>query len=125
MFRYMPINRIAFWLTSVHFGMFVLQTIILVVLGVYARVLDWTMVISAFTLFVALVSYVRSARYLAFRRADMTAAQQIQVFALSPLVSVLYTFVLVPVRYYALIRLRSQEWGTRSQAEIIQLEYVS
>ncbi len=124
MLGHMPPTRIAFWLSLWHGTIFVLQTALLVGLLLYARGVDWAVVAVAFVLYVGLASYVRAARYVAFRRSDMTGAQQTRVFLLSPLVSVLYTFVLVPVRYFALTKLRSSSWRTRARVERVSLESV-
>lgn len=121
MLRHMPPNRIAFWLSLWHGLTFVIQTVLFVALVFVAGSIDSVVVLVAGGLYVGLASYVRAARYVAFLRDDMTTAQQMSVFALSPLVTVLNLLVLAPLRYLALTRLRSSTWGTREEVEAVHL----
>jgi hypothetical protein len=69
----------------------------------------------SYLMYVLVSSYVRRARYMAYRRRDVSECDQWLSFLLSPAVSLLYTFVLTPVQYYALTQLRSWSWRTRGE----------
>jgi hyaluronan synthase len=112
----------AFWLTGFFAIAFAVQTVLLVALFVFASRIDWSFVALGIAVYVGVVSYLRAARYVAFRRADMATGAQLAVYALSPLVSLLYLVFLTPLRYYAMTRLRTSHWRTRAQVEPIRVE---
>lgn len=73
-------------------------------------------------LYVCVVSYLRAARYLAVRRPDMGTRAQLGVYALSPLVSVLYLVLLTPLRYFAATGLRTSHRRTRATVEPVEID---
>jgi hyaluronan synthase len=67
----------------------------------------------AYVLYLSVMSYARSIRYLQIRHPDQGAVHHLGVFLLSPLYGFIHIFLLVPLRFYSLFTLGAGSWGTR------------
>lgn len=65
-----------------------------------------------------LLAYARSGHYLRAWHPDATRFQQIAIFAMAPLYGLVHMVLLLPLRLVALLTLRDNSWGTRSQVEV-------
>lgn len=112
----LPLNRPAAWLSLVELTSWVLFTALLLLALVVSPLVSGTVVIGAYILYVALMSYVRSLRFVddvEARRGDRWIS-----FALSPLYGFMHITLLVPLRLYSLCTLRRNTWGTRQRVEV-------
>jgi hyaluronan synthase len=66
--------------------------------------------------FIAVMAYARSVRFLGSQRAPFRT--QLGIYLLAPLYGLLYLLVLMPIRIWALLNLRSPGWGTRGRVEV-------
>lgn len=65
------------------------------------------------------IGVVAHARYVLFARRGEPLVQRVLTWLVSPLYSLLYLLVLLPLQYYAFLRPRPQKtWGTRSHVEV-------
>jgi hyaluronan synthase len=69
-----------------------------------------------YLVFVAMMAYARSVRYLGSQRTPLRS--QVAVYLLAPVYGLLYITVLMPIRLWALCNLRNPGWGTRRQVEV-------
>jgi hyaluronan synthase len=77
---------------------------------------DWL----TYMVFVCLLSYLRSLRYLEVSAAahDRPVRQRLASFALAPLYGLIHLFVLLPLRVWSLATLWDNRWGTRQSVEV-------
>ena len=112
-----PFSRTAYWLI-------VLQIVelifVLLMVGAFAfhSLSVGLSALIAYMSYMTAISYIRCLRYLTFNRADMTFGDRARSVLLAPLIALLYTFVLNPVRYLSVTRVRDKRWGTRSRVEV-------
>jgi len=66
--------------------------------------------------FGTMMSYARSVRFLGSQ--GMTKTQQWTTFALAPLYWLMSLALLVPLRFYSLLTMKSASWGTRKAVEV-------
>jgi len=115
--RNLGFRDIAYWFIVVQVVELVVVALLLVALLTYSL----TTGITAFLVYVAYMgalAYVRAIRYIAFSRADMRLRDKLCSVALAPLISVLYIFVLNPLRYWAVTKVTDARWGTRRNVEV-------
>ncbi len=113
----LPKNRLAFWMIfwqAVELVSFLL-VFVAFILHITSVLLPAMIVYFGY---MAVISYVRSIRYLTVPRPDMSMKDRLLSVAISPLISILYTFILTPVRYYSVLRSKENKWGTRQQVEV-------
>jgi hyaluronan synthase len=117
MTRNMSMTRASWWLMAWQASELVVLPILL--LAMLVAFTDGALTgIAIYFIVFTLLSWVRSIRYVALRRNDMRTRDQWISAAMAPLISVLYTFVLTPVRYYSLLKVRESSWRTRQQVEV-------
>lgn len=114
--RFNP-NRIVWWLVTWQFCSFVLYTIIFatVLIGLPFHYHDIPLLTVGYLI---ILSYVRNARYLSIKRPDITLMQQIGMYLLSPLSSVLYFFLCTCLQYVGLATVNNMGWATRKKVEV-------
>ncbi|MEO7024901.1 MAG: glycosyltransferase [Leifsonia sp.] len=116
--RRMPLRKPAFWLTFLELATWAVFSAALVyALGV-APIATGSLLIAPYLVYISLIGYARSVRYL-----DLTGVRQTRKdlaigFLLSPLFGLLHIFLLVWLRLWSLVTLRSGAWGTRSSVEV-------
>lgn len=66
--------------------------------------------------FLSLMAYARSVRYLGSQRTPMR--RQIGIYLLAPLYGLMHICLLTPIRVWSLLTLRRAGWGTRSRVEV-------
>jgi hyaluronan synthase len=76
----------------------------------------------AYVVYLAVMSYARSVRYLQVRHEGQGAAHHLGVFLLSPLYGVVHIVLLVPLRFYSLFTLGAGSWGTRGGGVEVALQ---
>lgn len=115
--REFPLTRIAWWLVLWQFVCFALYTmavpVVLVVHPVRTGELGWS-----FVVFMAVLSYVRSMRYLLWRRPDQSRVQQLGAFALAPLCAVLNLYLCGVLQVVGLLTFARTGWSTRAHVEV-------
>lgn len=74
-----------------------------------------------YLVWVTLTGYARSVHVFSIRRADISRAQQAAVFVLAPVYGMLHVLVLLPLRVWSLVTLRSRSWGTRARGAEVRL----
>lgn len=111
-----PIRTPAYWFVVAQVMEFVFTLAMMVALIVFA--VHEPLVIPAYFAYMSILSWVRSIRYLTFKREDMSGKQKFFSVLCAPLVSVIYTFVLTPVRYLSVIKVTEASWGTRQTVEV-------
>lgn len=116
--RNMSPRRIAWWLTLVELSSWFVYTGFLLaslaMLPFDGRVHN----IATYGFFLVMLSYARSARYLDLARTGTSGLERLGVFALAPIYALMHLFVMVPLRVWALVTLRTGKWGTREQVEV-------
>ncbi len=117
MYQNMPKNRLAFWMIVWQVMELVLFAIVLAAFVLHVTHV-WLPALVVYFAYMTVISYIRSIRYLGVERHDMSMGNKIASMAISPLISVLYTFVLTPVRYYSMLKVRENKWGTRQTVEV-------
>jgi hyaluronan synthase len=113
----LSMKRAAYWLVALQ-----LVELAFVVVTLVTLALTWSHValvaMLAYLTYMTVLAYVRSIRYLTFGRVDMSMRDKVTSVALAPLISLMYTFVLHPVRIWALAKVCDSGWGGRKQVEV-------
>jgi hyaluronan synthase len=117
MMQNMPKRRIALWMLLWQVVELLLYMMVFVAFAFHIASV-WLPAMLAYAIYMAAISYFRSIRFLFLDRKDMTTRDKAISVAISPLISLLYTFVLTPVRYYSVLKSRDAKWGTRQQIEV-------
>lgn len=114
--RFSP-SRVVWWLVTWQFCSFVLYTIIFAAVAVSLPT-HWQHIPVLTVGYLLLLSYVRNARYLSIKRPDMTLPQQLYMYLLSPLSSILYFFICTCLQYVGLATIKDTSWSTRKKVEV-------
>lgn len=116
--RSMPITKPAFWLTAAEVLTWALFSVALIVALVVAPLATGAHLLIPYLLYVALLSYARSVRYLDLSGVSQTVGDRTIGFLIAPLYGLLHIVLLIWLRLYALATLRRGGWGTRSAVEV-------
>lgn len=116
--RHQSPARSVWWLVLSQYITFLLNAVVfpacLIVYPIIEGRLPWPLLI-----YIALLSYLRSARTLVIRRPDVSGLRQfLEFLVLAPLSSLLMIYLGPLLQYWALVTLRSSAWGTRKQVEV-------
>ena len=103
-------TRIAWWLGGAELGYWMVLTTMLLWSVVIRPLLTQTPPTWQYAAFVALMAYARSIRMIGDRGRLFPLS-----FLLAPLYGFLNLVLLVPLRFYSLLRLRDGSWGTRKR----------
>ncbi|MER5178411.1 glycosyltransferase [Streptomyces sp. NPDC002896] len=115
--RTCPLSKPGWWLVLWQFAGFVLNSYALpVVLIVHLSEAGGLAL--PFLGYVALLSYVRSMRYFIVRRPDQTRLQQLVIFAMAPLSTLLNLYVCTVLQYVGLATFLKTGWATRQTVEV-------
>jgi hyaluronan synthase len=111
--RHLPMRSPAFGLSLLELTSWVTFSLMLgLALVVHPFTAGWGLFLS-YVVYLAVMSYARSVRYLQVRHEGQGAAHHLGVFLLAPLYGFVHIFLLVPLRFYSLFTLRGGSWGTR------------
>ena len=114
--HFRPWNRV-WWLSFGELGLWFLFTFILVGVLVVYPLLTGQLPSAWYLVFLALMAYARSVRYVGSQ--PIALARQVANFALAPLYGLMHITVLMPIRIWSLATLRRSAWGTRSKVELL------
>ncbi|MFF1876280.1 hypothetical protein [Leifsonia sp. NPDC058230] len=114
----MPLAKPAFWLTALELFTWAIFSTAIVFALIIAPITTGAHLLIPYLLYIALLSFARSVRYL-----DMTGVRQSRTdtfvgFLIAPLYGVMHIVFLIWLRLYSLATLRSGTWGTRSSVEV-------
>ena len=68
-----------------------------------------------------IAGYARSVHVFSVRRAEWSRRAQLVAFLMSPLYGMMHVLLLLPLRVYSLLTLRSTSWGTRSAGVEVEM----
>lgn len=115
--RHFPITRVAWWLVAWQIVELVLWTIAWPVVLIADPLRDhhfpW-----AFFVYMAMLSYVRTTKYLTVRYEGRRFRSQLASFMLAPLSGLLSLYVCSVLQYPGLATFARTGWGTRAQVEV-------
>ena len=115
---HLPMHRWAFWLTFTEVATWSVFSVVVVYALLVAPALTGTLLLGPYILYIALIGYARSVRYLDLTGIRQTRKDRLIGFALAPLYGVVHIGLLMWLRVYALCTLRSGGWGTRTTVEV-------
>lgn len=115
---HMPASKWAFWLTATEMLTWAVFSVAVGWALVVAPVLTGTLLVGPYVLYVTLVSYARSVRYLDLTGVKQSRKDRTIGFLISPLYGLVHILLLKWLRVYALATLRSGSWGTRATVEV-------
>jgi hyaluronan synthase len=112
-----PLTKPAWWLVVWQFTGFVLFSCAMPV-ALILHPIETGRLALPFLGYVALLSYLRSVRYLIVRRPDMTYRQQLAMFAMAPFSSLLNLYLCSGLQYVGLATFLKTGWSTRQTVEV-------
>jgi hyaluronan synthase len=115
--RHLPPTRTAWWLLAWRYVTFCLFTVMYPTILLIQPITEGFLPI-AFFVYVGLLSYAKSARYLTVPRDDESALSQVLTYLMAPLSTVLHLYLSTILRYVGLLTIHSTGWGTRSAVEV-------
>lgn len=112
-----PLRKPAFWLVLAQFLTFAAYTAIVpFFLITHPMPLhSWLWPVLGY---MAILSYMRSVRYLMIKRPDQSIWSQLLTYALAPLASVLMLYLATCLQYVGLVTMLKTSWGTRNEVEV-------
>lgn len=116
--RHMSLAKWAFWLTFMELFTSFVFTVAVIYALIVAPILTGAVLLGPYVVYIALVSYARSVRYLDLTGVRPSRKDQLIGFAISPLYGLTHILFLMWLRFYSLFTLRSGTWGTRSAVEV-------
>lgn len=111
-------TRPAWWLTLLELAQWAVFSSILLYVLVVHTVLTGEVLVLHYLWFVGLMSLARSVRYFDVRRGGQSVWSRFLTFATSPLYGYVNLLVMLPLRFWSLLTLRSTGWGTRARVEV-------
>ncbi len=118
----LPGRSAAPWLSMFELVSWMTFTVLLVTAVVVAPFRTGQAVAGTFLVYVSVMAWVRSLRYMELRRERLSSWQQASVFLLSPIYGLVTLVFLLPLRLYSLMTLRQARWGTRSAGVEVALD---
>lgn len=116
-FRYLPLNRPAFWICIFGWTQFIGTTGMFAYLFLVNPELGKALILP--TLIVSsLLSYITTIRVLLIDRSDESWRQQLLVYSLSPCVILWAWFIYRPLRIWGALTFLRLGWGTREKVEV-------
>lgn len=112
-----PVWRAAWWLVLWQFISFTLFTfampMMLIINPLQTGHAPWE-----YAVYLALLSYARSVRYLVVKRPDQSPSQQLFTYLLAPVSSMLHMYLCSGLQYVGLFTFRKTGWSTRQNVEV-------
>ena len=118
---HLPLRRPPVWLALAELTSWLLLTATLLVATVVAPALGAKVTLTtcaAYVGFTAAIAWLRSVRWFDATTPGEGRRAQLTTFAIAPLYAVLHVFLLLPLRFVALVTLRTTSWGTRKVVEV-------
>jgi len=116
--RAMPLSKPAFWLTFVELGSTLAFTVALMWALIAAPIATGQLVVGPYLVYLFLTAWARAFRYPDLAEVRPSMRDRLLGFALAPVYGLMNMLVLVWLRLYAAVTIRSGSWGTRKQVEV-------
>lgn len=114
-----PVKTAEFWMTLAQvFGMISYLIVLLAIAAFTLAGAITPLVIPAMIGFSTVIMMVSSFRYVTHGRTDVSVWDRLFTWALAPVSTVLFMFVLNPLYWVAAFQLKKMGWGTRAQVEV-------
>ena len=113
--KFRPWNRV-WWLSFGELSLWFVFTFLLVAVLVVYPLITGHLPSAWYLVFLALMAYARSVRYVGSRIGSV--AHQLGGFSMAPLYGLMHITVLMPIRVWSLATLGRRAWGTRGQVEV-------
>jgi hyaluronan synthase len=111
-------SRAAWWLTLLEvLQWFVFSTLLLYVMIAHPIITGHFLAID-YLWFVGLMAMARAVRYFDVLRSDQPLLSRLYTFAIAPFYGYMNLLVMLPLRFYSLVTLRTAKWGTRQKVEV-------
>lgn len=112
-----PMNRLVWWLVAFQFVTFGLYSVILpITLIIHPVMFGYLPVL--FLLYLSVLGYARSARYLTVSRPNESKRQQFATFLLTPLSVLLHLYLCSVLQFFGLFTVNNGAWSTRKKVEV-------
>lgn len=115
--RNLPANRTAWWLLAWRYVTFCLFTVMYPTILLVQPAIEGYLPI-AFFVYIGLLSYAKSLRYLTVRRADESIWSSLLTYLMAPFSTLLHLYLTTVLRYVGLLSVHSTGWGTRKNVEV-------
>lgn len=115
--RHLPVTRAAWWIMAWRYVTFCLFTVMYPTILLVQPVREGYLPI-AFFVYICLLSYAKSARYLTVRLEGEPRWSPVLTYALAPVSTLLHFYLSTLLRYVGLLTVRSTGWGTRAAVEV-------
>lgn len=115
--RHLPPTRTAWWLMAWRYVTFCLFTVMYPTILLIQPITEGFLPV-AFFVYVGLLSYAKSVRYLTMPRHDESLRSQVLTYLMAPLSTVLHLYLSTLLRYVGLLTVHSTGWGTRASVEV-------
>jgi hyaluronan synthase len=113
-------RRVAWWLTVSELIFWIGFTGGLLIIAFVLPALTGQVHIVDYLVWTAIVGYARSVHAFSVQRNASSRWEQVGVFLLAPVYGIMHVLILLPLRVYSLLTLRSAHWGTRgSGVEVV------
>jgi hyaluronan synthase len=116
--RHLGVGKPALWLSLLELTSWITFTIMLIAALIVAPATAGKTALIIYLGYLCLLAYGRSVRFFDVTRRETTRRRQLGTFALAPVYGILHLGLLLPLRFYSLLTLRSGSWGTRQQVEV-------
>jgi hyaluronan synthase len=111
-------NRACWWLSAMEITTWGAFTTALVYTMVIRPAFTGNISVGAYLAATLLLAYARSSHYLRAEHPDSRLSDRLTIFMIAPVYGLIHMVLLLPLRVVALISLRDNSWGTRSQVEV-------
>jgi len=113
-------RRVAWWLAASELIFWIGFTAGLLIIAFVLPALTGQVHIADYLIWTAIVGYARSVHAFSVQRSASARWEQVGVFLLAPVYGIMHVLILLPLRMYSLLTLRSAHWGTRgSGVEVV------
>jgi hyaluronan synthase len=115
--RRFEMDRLVWWMVAWQMTSFVLYSILVPTVLLIHPVLNHHIPLLFFAYLFAF-SYIRDVRYLSFKRPDMSYLQQLGIYLLAPISSLLHFYLCTVLQYVGLATFDHMGWSTRATVEV-------
>jgi hyaluronan synthase len=116
--RTMPVRGWPFWLTFTELTTWLVFSLAIVNALIIAPLLTGLFLLGPYIVYISLIAYARSVRYLDLTGIRPSRRDRVIGFAIAPLYGFTHILLLMWLRFYALCTLRTGTWGTRTSVEV-------
>lgn len=115
-----PATTVAWWLTLIEVMQWFVFTNLIVFMVVVQPLLTGRFLLGQYLVFVGLMAMARSVRYFDMIRREQSTWSRAVSFMVTPIYGLMNLFVMLPLRLWSLLTLKSSGWGTRATTEIVE-----